>query len=77
MPTKNIIIGAVLTLITALLIAATGWNFKATAEIPEKYVLRSENEADHRAINKKLDRIYELILELHMQEHEEPYHEEM
>lgn len=70
---KNILLGGVITLVSAFTIAATGWNFKATAEMPSTYVNKTEyavdekrNEQSHLRIEKKLDEIKDLILKLHI-----------
>ena len=58
----------------ALVIAATCWNFTATANMPEKYVgkvdyrlfierFSENNDADHLRIGNKLDDIYTLLIE--------------
>jgi len=61
------IIGAV---VTACFLGAGGWIFKATAEMPEKYVLKADmqtfierNDKEHDEIAKKLDKIIEHLLE--------------
>lgn len=59
---NKIIIGTLASIIAALTIAATGWNFQKTAEIPEKYVTKKENSEEHKEINRKLDKIYDFLL---------------
>ena len=67
---KKILIGASVTIGAALIIAATGWNFLATANMPEKFVSKSDfliftecNERDHDRIKTKLDKIYDLLMQ--------------
>ena len=57
-------------MVAGLLIVATGWNFKATAEMPEKYVNKEEqrifidrNDDEHKRISEKLDRIIDHLLQ--------------
>jgi len=63
----KIAISISIAIITAFIIAATGWNFSAVASFPDKYVPKSENREDHRRIEQKIDRLMELILKLHTQ----------
>ena len=63
---KKILIGAG----TGLIMMATGWNFLVTANMPDKFVQKSDfikftecNERDHERINDKLDRIYETLMD--------------
>ena len=67
---KKILIGAVVTIGTGLIIIATGWNFLATANMSEKFISKSDfvifadcNEKDHDRINDKLDKIYEILMQ--------------
>ena len=66
----RIIIGAIVTVVVGILLTATGWNFKAVAEMPEKYVLKEDqrifienNDKEHQRILDKLDKIIEHLLE--------------
>jgi hypothetical protein len=47
-------------------VAATSWNFAAVAEMPEKYVTKEENRADHTEMKEQLDEIRGLIINLHV-----------
>ena len=71
---KKILIGASVTIGTTLIIAATGWNFLAVANMSDKFVQKLDfnlafktfsecNEKDHDRIKSKLDKIYDLLLE--------------
>ena len=67
---KKILIGASITIASGLVIAATGWNFLATADMPEKFISKSDfaifadcNEKDHDRINDKLDKIYGILIQ--------------
>ena len=67
---KKILIGAGVTIGAGLIIAATGWNFLATADMPGRFVSKSDflifaecNEKDHDRINDKLDKIYDLLMQ--------------
>ena len=67
---KKILIGAGVTIGAGLIIAATEWNFLATANMPEKFVSKSDflmftecNERDHDRIKTKLDKIYDLLMQ--------------
>ena len=67
---KKIAIGGIVTIGAGLIIAATGWNFLATANMSEKFVSKSDfisfaecNEKDHDRINDKLDKIYDLLVQ--------------
>ena len=67
----KIVIGGVVTVVAALIIAATGWNFKATAEMPENYVNKNEqrifierNDKEHGKIQETLDNILEHIIDI-------------
>ena len=54
---NKIIIGAIVTIVVGVLLTATGWNFKATAEMPKTYVLKVDHNDDMDRIDKKLDTI--------------------
>ena len=71
---KKILIRSASTIGAALIIAATGWNFLATANMPDKFVAKTDfnlafktfsecNEKDHDRIKSKLDKIYDLMME--------------
>ena len=67
---KKILIGAGVTIGAGLIIAATGWNFLATANMSDKFVQKSDflmfaecNERDHDRIKTKLDKIYDLLMQ--------------
>ena len=67
---KQIIIGILILLTATTILGATGWNFSQVSKIPENYMKRSEisafintNREDHIAIERKLDRLLELILQ--------------
>ena len=69
---KKYLIGIVITVLASSVFAATGWNFKKTSEIAEKYVSKEDfakftehNNKEHEAIQLKLDKIYDKILEFH------------
>ena len=66
---NKIILGGVVTLVVAGILAITGWNFKVTAEVSEKYVKKTEqqifierNDEEHQQISKKLDKIYDHLI---------------
>jgi len=54
-------------MLASILIIATGWNFSATAEMPEVYVTKTDNSEEHKEMSKKLDELRDLIIDLHMQ----------
>jgi len=71
---KKILIGAGVTIGAGLIIAATGWNFLATANMSDKFVSKTDfnltfkgfsecNEKDHDRIKNKLDKIYDLLMQ--------------
>ena len=71
---KKILIGAGVTIGAGLIIAATGWNFLATANMSDKFVQKMDfnlafktfsecNEKDHDRIKSKLDKIYDLLMD--------------
>ena len=64
------IVSIIGVLVAGMVLAATGWNFKATAEIPEKYVTKDElktfdtrNYTEHQRILRKLDEIHVILIE--------------
>ena len=66
---KQIIIGILILLTATTILGATGWNFSQVSKIPETYIKKSDvqafmdrNREDHIDIEKKLDRLLELIL---------------
>ena len=67
---KNILIGFGASVLGGLIIMATGWNFSATANMPNKYVSKEDNSSEHRTITDKLDYIVTLIIELHTKDKE-------
>jgi len=71
---RKILIGAGVTIGAGLIIAATGWNFLATANMSDKFVQKMDfnlvfktfsecNEKDHDRIKSKLDKIYDLLMD--------------
>ena len=62
MTMNKIIIGGIITVVVGIVLAATGWNFKATAEMPEKFVLKIDHNDDMDRIDKKLDIIIRHLL---------------
>ena len=67
---KQIIIGILILLTATTILGATGWNFSQVAKMPETYIKKSDvqafmdrNREDHIDIEKKLDRLLELILQ--------------
>ena len=67
---KKILIGASITIGAGLVMAATGWNFLATANMSDKFIQKSDfvsfadcNERNHDRINNKLDKIYEILMQ--------------
>ena len=67
---KQIIIGILILLTATTILGATGWNFSQVSKIPETYIKKSDvqafmdrNREDHIDIEKKLDRLLELILQ--------------
>ena len=66
---NKIIIGIVTTVAAGLILVATGWNFSAVAEIPEKYVSKEEqhifmerNDKEHQRIQETVDKIYDHLI---------------
>jgi len=62
-----------ITIGAGLIIAATGWNFMATADIPSRFVGKIDfrefaqcNERDHERINDKLDKIFDTLMKHHL-----------
>ena len=64
MKNNKIIVSAIVGLFVALIIAATGWNFKVTAEIPAKYVDKEQYRCDQERMESKIDKIYDLLLDM-------------
>ena len=69
---KKILIGAGITVGAGLIIAATGWNFLATANMSDKFVQKTDfiafsdcNERNHNSTQDKLDKIYNMLLEFY------------
>lgn len=69
---NKIILGGIVTIIAGVIIAATGWNFAETAEMPEKYVNKEEHMKVHEKIDEKIDKVQktvddikDLIIQLH------------
>ena len=67
---RQILIGVLILLVASSILGATGWNFIKVSEIPEQYVKKTEliefiriNREDHKAIECKLDKLLELILQ--------------
>ena len=67
---KRIIIGVLIILTSGTILGATGWNFTQVAKIPEIYVKKIDiaefernNREDHIIIERKLDRLLELIMQ--------------
>ena len=67
---KQLIIGVLILLFAGAVMGATGWNFTQVSQIPENYMKKSEilafmnvNREDHITIERKLDRLLELILQ--------------
>jgi len=67
---KQLIIGVLILLFAGVVMGATGWNFTQVSQIPENYMKKSEirafmdvNREDHITIERKLDRLLELILQ--------------
>ena len=67
---KQLIIGVLILLFAGAVMGATGWNFTQVSKMPENYMKKSEirafmdtNREDHIAIERKLDRLLELILQ--------------
>jgi len=68
---KQLIIGVLILLFAGAVMGATGWNFTQVSKMPENYMKKSEirafmdnNREDHIAIEHKLDRLLELIMQL-------------
>ena len=66
---SKIIIGGIVTVAAGLILIATGWNFAAVAEMPEKYVSKEDqrmfiqrNDKEHKEIKDKLDKIIDYIV---------------
>ena len=59
---SKIIIGGIVTVLTGLIIVATGWNFSAVAEIPDKYITKEDHQEDIQRIDKKLDIIIKHLM---------------
>ena len=64
------LLGGLITVVAACVMAATGWIFAAVSSMPEEYVFRGDfkeyterNYEEHQRINDKLDRIIEKIYE--------------
>jgi hypothetical protein len=64
------ILGGVITVVVACIVAATGWIFASVASMPEGYIQKKDfktyierNYEEHQRINDKLDRIIEKIYE--------------
>jgi hypothetical protein len=57
------IIGVITAIVVGIMLTATGWNFKATAEMPKTYVLKVDHNEDIDRIDKKLDIIIRHLIE--------------
>jgi len=60
---KKIIAVGIVTVVVGLVLAATTWNFSAVASMPEEYMKKSEAVEQHQRIEKKLDKIYDYLIE--------------
>ena len=58
---KRIVLGGVVTLMVALILGMTTWNFAAT----QGAVQKKNHDTVHQALDKKLDKIYDKIVEFH------------
>jgi uncharacterized protein YqhQ len=58
---RKILMGGAVTLMVALLLGMTTWNFAAT----QGAVQEKDHKEVHDSIEKKLDKIYDKIVELH------------
>lgn len=81
---NKLLLSIIITVISGIIIAATSWNFLATANAPEKFVFKKDfqyflekNERDHNKMlkliekqNIKLDRIVEILLQHSIEEGE-------
>jgi len=59
---NKIIIGAIATVVAGLILLATGWNFSAVADMPDKYVTKENHQKDMNRIDKKLDILIEHLI---------------
>jgi hypothetical protein len=69
---NELLLKAALTFAIAISLAATGWLYGAVADFPKDYVakdefrcLQEDNHDAHTRIEKKIDKIHDLILQLH------------
>ena len=67
---RQLIIGILILLFGGAVMGATGWNFTQVSKLPENYMKKTEirafmdvNREDHIVIERKLDRLLELILQ--------------
>ena len=67
---RQILIGVLILMTAGAVMGATGWNFTQVSKIPDNYMKKVDiqhfmerNREDHIAIEHKLDRLLELIME--------------
>jgi len=72
---RQLIIGILILLFGGAVMGATGWNFTQVSNMPENYMKKTEirafmdrNREDHKEIERKLDRLLELISQLKMEQ---------
>ena len=58
----------IVTVIAGLVLAATAWNFSAVASMPEIYITKQEATQQHQNINRKLDKILDVLIGIHTDE---------
>jgi hypothetical protein len=59
---KSVCVGAVVTLVIAMVVGFGGWMFNAVADMPEEYVKKQDYREDMRDVNKKLDKLIEHLI---------------
>lgn len=81
---NKLLLSIIITVISGIIIAATSWNFLATADVPKKFVSKKDfqyflekNERNNNKMleligkqNIKLDRIVEILLQHSIEEGE-------
>ena len=65
---NRMIVAGIVTMIAGLVLAATAWNFSAVASMPEIYITKQEATQQHQNINKKLDKILDVLIGIHSDE---------
>jgi hypothetical protein len=58
---NKIVAGGVVTVVAGIILAATGWNFAATADIPKTYETKENVQRIADAIEKRQERLEDKV----------------